>query len=247
MTQKKEKVSNSNNNAELGKSIGELTDTETALLMGTVLGDSNIKKKASNWRIRILHKEENKDYVLWKRAKLARLCSTTKEPYKILQKRQGNEYPAYEFYTSTLPNFGPLRNLFYKPVVVLGPEGNPLMGPDGQVETKFKKLITQELIDKLPMNQLVLAAFYMDDGSVRNDCYAGKIASQGFQKEENLLFSSYLAKRGVDCTVVRHTTKGGQYYINLSANTFSRFIEIIEPTVREVPSMVYKLNELRKN
>lgn len=96
------------------------------------------------------------------------------------------------------------------------------------------------------MNPYVLAVLFMDDGSKRNDVYSGKLALQGFSKEEQELLIPYFDKWGVKVTVAKHTVESGQHYINISAKTFGRFIEIIEPIVKEIPEMEYKLNEARK-
>jgi hypothetical protein len=107
--------------------------------------------------------------------------------------------------------------------------------------------IPPDFIQNLPMHPLVLASFYLDDGSVRDDCYAGKLATQGFSQTENQLICDYLKKWGVQGNVVRHTVASGQSYIRLPAKTFGTLIEIVEPFVRQIPSLIYKLNESRKN
>jgi hypothetical protein len=56
----------------------------------------------------------------------------------------------------------------------------------------------------------------------------------------------YLRKFNIDCHVVKHTEISGQWYITIPAHTFGQLISVIEPFVKEVPSMIYKLNELRK-
>ena len=60
---------------------------------------------------------------------------------------------------------------------------------DGTV--KDIKTITPELLDFLPVDPMVLAVLFMDDGSARNDCYAGRIALHGFSYDEQLLFHDY--------------------------------------------------------
>jgi len=113
-------------------------------------------------------------------------------------------------------------------------------------QIRYVKTITQNLIDKLPMHPIVLAAFFMDDGSVRNDCYSGKFATQGFSLEENHLLSQYFKKWNINTKVVAHVKSQNQYYLTVPAATFGTLVEIIEPIVREVPSMYYKLNDINK-
>ncbi len=86
--------------------------------------------------------------------------------------------------------------------------------------TTFVKTITPELIDKLPMNPLVLTTFFLDDGSVRDDCYAGKLATQGFSKEGCELLREYFLKWNINCNVVKHTKESQKHYLSIGASTF---------------------------
>lgn len=112
---------------------------------------------------------------------------------------------------------------------------------------KYIKTITPELIDKLPMSPYVLVTLFLDDGSIRNDCYAGKLATQGFTEPEQQLLRLYFLKWGIDCKVNLHLEVKNQYYLTIPATSFSRLIEIIEPIIiNEIPSMSYKLNADRR-
>ena len=83
----------------------------------------------------------------------------------------------------------------------------------------------------------------MDDGSARNDCYAGNLATQCFPLEEHHLLKDYLKKWDINCNIVKHSKKSGQYYLYIPRQAFPRLVEIIEPTVSEIPDMVYKLKK----
>jgi len=206
------------------------SETEKAVLMGSLLGDSTLQKRGENsFRYQVAHGIQQREYVMWKYSKLSRLCQTTQPPREITNRRG---QVSCEFYTSSGLYLKDLYDLFYK--------------QDLQNRNRFIKTITPELILQLPMNPIVLAVLFMDDGSVRNDCYAGKIATQCFSLEENNLLKDYLKKWGVDINIVRHTQASGQYYISIPSRSFPKLVEIIEPTVREVPVMVYKLNEVNR-
>lgn len=208
-----------------------LSATEKAVLYGSLLGDGSLIKRGNSYRYNIEQGEEQKTYVEWKYAKLGRLCQTTQPPKKVTSKKG---FVSYLFHTSSGLYLKELYDLFYK-------KKTPYLNGSLYVKT-----ITQQLIDELPMNPIVLAVLFMDDGSVRNDCYAGKIATQCFLLEEQHLLSTYLKKWGIDCNIVKHTKETGQFYISIPAKSFGRFVEIIEPTVLEIPVMSYKLNQLRK-
>ena len=220
----------------------QLTETEKALIMGTLLGDGTMIKRGNSYRLRIAHGIKQKNYVLWKRKQLENLCETTQDP---VIKTDQKGYQTVEIYLTSGEYLKEIFHLFYKEQ------------PNDNDNDKYRKTITPELIEKLPMNPLVLAVFFMDDGSVRSDSYAGKLATQSFcffllskkkqgNKEENELLCSYLKKWNIDCNVVFHSREKNQYYLAIPAKSFGVLVKEIESIVREIPEMCYKLNYQRK-
>jgi hypothetical protein len=201
-----------------------LSDIQYALIMGTLLGDGHLNKRGNSFRLKIEHSIKQKDYVHWKYNILKNLCTTTKGPYE-----SENSGTTVLFYTSSGKYLEEIYHFFYKI--------NPSTG-------RYKKTITPELIENLPLHPLVLTAWFLDDGDVRSDCYAGKLATQGLTKEECLLLCNYLQKWGIEAKVVTHVRTKNQYYISLPAKNyaFGTLIEQIEAYVKTVPGMQYKLN-----
>jgi len=216
--------------------IEPLTVEERALIMGTLLGDAHLQKRGpKSYRLKIDHSIDQADLVQWKYRKLQRLCQQTQEPKETTDKKG---YKGLEFYTSSGVYLAEFHELFYE--YRKAKTGEKMV---------YVKRVTQKLVDNLPTHPLVLATFFMDDGSVRNDCYAGKIATQGFSLEDCHFLSQYLDKCGVHGSkIVRHSKKSGQYYLSLPAKsgTFEKLILMVEPIIREVPGMIYKLNEACK-
>jgi len=216
------------------KIMVKLTNEEKAVLIGGILGDEIIVKRDGSYRYRVQHSSGQAEYVHWKRRKLKSKCTRTQPPKNYPTTREGGDskgrYEVTEFYTDSGMYLKEIHDLLYKKL------------PNG----RYRRTITKETIDHLPVDPLVIAVWYMDDGSIRNDCYAGKISTQGFTYEENELLCDYLRKFNIDCHVVKHTEVSHQWYITIPAHTFGQLISTIEPFVREVPSMIYKLNELRK-
>lgn len=186
-----------------------------------------MRKQGQSYKLKIAQGIAQADYVDWKYKYLKRLCQTTQPPKEEIYKsgKKG------KFFCTTSGKYlKDTYDLFY------------IQDANG----KMVKTITQKLIDSLPMHPLVLATFYMDDGSVRKDCYSGKLATQGFKtKHESELICQYLAKWNVKGTVAAHDLKKDQYYVNLSTETFGVFIDIVKPYIDEVPVLIYKLNEDR--
>ncbi|ERL60644.1 LAGLIDADG DNA endonuclease family protein [Piscirickettsia salmonis LF-89 = ATCC VR-1361] len=206
--------------------VVQLTTEEFSLIVGSLLGDAHIQKRKGSYRLKFTHGATQKAYLTWKYNKLRRFCTTTQGPTSAVDKKG---YETFTFYTSSGQWLEPIHRLFYE-----------------NVDGKYVKKVTQKLIDSLPMHPMVLGTWYMDDGSIRNDCYAGKIATQGFTKEENEQLFKYLNKWGILVKVVKHIEKKNQYYISIPASSFGKLVEVIEPIVREIPVMVYKLNDSNK-
>lgn len=227
--------------------IIELTDDERAIIIGTLLGDAHLQKRSNSYRFKIEHGIKQKKYVWWSYEKLKRLCDTTLPPKTVFSARRKavslvkNNTEVDEntdttnatvvFYLKSGSYLAEIHALFYKQ----------------NDEGKYVKRVTPELIEKLPMNPLLLTTWFLDDGSVRNDCYAGKLAIQGFTKEENELLSGYLKRWNIIAKVNVSNLEKQQYYLAISAKTFGNLVSVIETILRtEIPSMVYKLNDERK-
>lgn len=208
-----------------------LTDYEQALIMGTLLGDAHIQKRKGSYRLKIEHGIDQKAYVFWKHEKLKRFCTTTQPPKTMISKK-GLQYSTVVFYTTSGKWIEEIYHLFYKAAALK--------------TGRFVKTITPELIEKLPMMPILLAVFFMDDGNVRNDCYAGKLATQGFKLDANHLLCSYLLKWNIEGKVVPHIKSKNQYYISIPAKSFGNLVMQIEPIVNEIPEMKYKLNDQHK-
>lgn len=185
-------------------------------------------------RLRTIEQEQ---YVLWKHEQLKRLCQTTQLPKKTIDNKG---YECLEFYTSSGEYLQSFHELFYEPV--------ENVDKNGKKKVTYVKTITKKLIQKLPMHPMVLATFFMDDGSVRNDSYAGKLATQGYTEAENYLLCEYLAKWGIEACVVKHTEESGQFYITIPASNdaFGKLVRVVSPIVNQIPDMFYKLNENRR-
>lgn len=82
-----------------------------------------------------------------------------------------------EFYTSSGIYLKKYHDLYYTTTTVnvtpIEPEyqDSPTVKEKGKRRQSVKE-ITPKLIEALPMHPLLLTTLWMDDGSVRNDCYA---------------------------------------------------------------------------
>jgi hypothetical protein len=209
------------------------TSTENAILFGTLLGDAHLNCRGENsYRLKVEHSTKQWDYCQWKRTKLMRLCQKNKDVHVVSSKGKAD---TCMFYTDSNVAYKPIHQLFYT------------QKPNSKGKQTYVKTISPELIAAMPKDPLVLACFFMDDGSVRNDAYSGKIATQSFSKVEHELLQTYvLDSFGVKLDIICHIRAKEQYYFSIPASQFPKFVDVISPILEEVPSMKYKVNKARK-
>lgn len=235
------------------QTIINITPDQDALLWGTMLGDGTISVRSpiswenrvmtvntpTTYRVKIEHSLEQSDYVMWKYNILKPLCGDCQGPVKVKHSSKERTTYALMFYTKASPIYHEMHKMLYEP--------NLAKTKPSRAISNYTKVIRPELIERLPMDPLVLASWYMDDGNARGDCDAGKLATQGFTLEDNKLLLTYLQKWGLDATITLHSAKKSQYYISFPAKgkVFRKFVDIISGRVNEVPGLAYKLNRLR--
>nr|ACL80127.1 endonuclease-like protein [Flabellia petiolata] len=200
----------------------ELTLTEHSIILGTLLGDGYLQKRAQKARLRICHSIKQKQYVDWKYQQLIRLCQRTQSPY-LTTVRLGK---TYSFTTQSEKILLKYHSLFYK--------------------NDIKKITTQ-LIDYIK-EPLSLAVWWLDDGNARNDCHAGRLATQAFSLEEHKILQQLLFQNfKIQTNIVKHSSKKKQYYLYIPSQYFSQLINKIQIYVQQIPTMQYKLGKPRND
>lgn len=243
-----------------------LSEDEEAIFLGNLLGDGHIQKRGNSYRTKIQHSKSQEDYVLWKYEKLKRLCEGNRPPKSVATKQgQSNVL----FYLRSGYYLEKYHNLFYDSYIWTPPqkkggspkfsglrsfEGKPFLSEKlievSSPKVRYRKVIRQTLIEYLPRNPLVLAVWFLDDGSCRKDVFGGRIATQGFSKEEQHFLQSYLKEGfGIQTQLVLHSRLKDQYYISIPSKNghFSRFVDLIKPIVAEIPSLNYKISNPRND
>ncbi|OGM32501.1 hypothetical protein A2803_03480 [Candidatus Woesebacteria bacterium RIFCSPHIGHO2_01_FULL_44_21] len=123
-----------------------LSETQKAVLVGTLLGDGAIKLHGKNARLHIKHSRNQLPLVLYKYFVFANFISMD---VNVFEQRVGKkDYKFAEFVTHTHPEFTAYYDLFYP---------------------SFKKIVPAN-INVLLSNPLSFAVWIMDDGSAE---YAG--------------------------------------------------------------------------
>jgi len=228
-----------------------LTEEEEAVFFGNLLGDGHVQKRGNSFRSKIEHCFEHEEYVLWKYQKLKRLCENNHLPKKTITKKKTE---SSLFYLKSGKYLGKYHTLFYESYIRENNElENDLMAQyigvaeltetNLKEEIRYRKVITETLIEALPKNPLVLAVWFLDDGSRRDDVFSGKLATQGFTKDEQKLLQDYLQMAfGIKTNLVLHSKAKSQYYLSIPARNkqFSNLVDIIEPLVKDIKCMQYK-------
>lgn len=209
-------------------SLADLSDTERQVLYGTLMGDAHLQKRGQSYRVKVNHSAAVSEYVDWKYDKLRRLCPTTQPPKLV----KNGKYLEYEFYLSSSDIYEELHRLFYQPI-------------DNNGKISYVKTITPELLKNLPKGPLFIASWYMDDGSKRNDSFAGKLATQSYSPEEHILLKDYFQEvYGWKVNTPWHIKAKNQKYIGIPAETFPKLYDYLFAIIEnEVPIFMYKLNK----
>lgn len=206
-----------------------LTKDEKSILFGTWLGDGHIQKRNTSYRTKIHHGYKQYDYVLWKYERLKRLCTKTSIPKKTVNKKN---IISYYFSLNSGSYLKEYHELFYKK----------------KSNLNYRKSITLDLINVLPQDPLFLAVWYMDDGHIRTNAFSGKLGTYAFSKNEHFLLKDYLFDAfGINFNIVLASREKNQYYLSIPAknNNFKKFIDLIDPFVSQVPSLVYKTKKFK--
>lgn len=209
-----------------------------AVLIGLLLGDLHLQKSDSSTgkcRLRLSHERKQKDYMDWIHQFFLDWCKKTKPPYFEVNSKGYEEYLFYSEYREELIYY---HNLFYKKPVKPIPR------------KRFVKRLPEK-IDDLLTNPITLAFWFMDDGTKRTDCNAGRIATQGFSKEEqrklkDCLWKNFFIRVELDTW---HNKKGNEIYglsIPSTGGHFEKWCHLIRPFItKEVPQMKYKLQNTK--
>lgn len=217
------------------------TSREHAVIIGSLLGDGFMQRSTSltnKSRLRFCHSIKQKEYVDWKRTSLTRLCEKTQSS-KIVLRSRGNAaasempYEQYLFYTQYKTELAPYHTLFYKKKTLAS----------GKI--RYVKQVPINLSDYLT-DPLSLAVWYCDDGTLRKDCNAARIATQGFNYDEHLILQECLSTTfGIGSKIEswKSSSSSIPYYgLSIPARHFGSLREAVYSIVKkEIPSMLYKL------
>ena len=188
--------------------MGSLTQLQRSIIVGTILGDGYLRivPGRKNAFLEINHTFHQRDYVDWKFKMLESLCRSG----PVIRRGNGNRI-AYRFTTRQSGEISEIYKRFYQ----------------GR-----KKVIP----DDLYLDPLMLAVWYMDDGS---KCREGDVYlnTQQFDLIDQEKCRALLQQLEIETTLNKDKT---YWRIRIRKSSIVRFFSIISSYI--IPSMKYKLS-----
>jgi len=192
----------------MDNTVGSLTQYQLSIIIGSILGDGYIRKikGRKDAFLEINHSVKAREYVDWKYFALKNICKSPPKTRIIDETRT-----AYRFFTKQYSELSALLELFYK---------------------NGKKIIPSSLV----LNPLILAVWFMDDGSKsrKHDVYLNTQQFSMFDQKR-------LLKKLRDLGLKARINKDKKYYrIRFLKESVLKLNEIISPYV--IKSLRYKLS-----
>jgi hypothetical protein len=194
----------------------KLTKRQTAILIGTLLGDAFLQKTGTkNARLRLEHGSAQKEYLIWKAEAFGRLFPQKSTYLERVHPTSGATYGYWRAQSESTPTFGEWQRVFY---------------PDG------KKKIPEDISDLLD-DPLSLAVWYMDDGYYyerdRNSyLYLGRVSRTEAERAQSAIADNF----NIHATVYDKKTKG--FALFFSVHETKNLIQLVEPFC--LPLFAYK-------
>lgn len=199
---------------EVKKSLA-LNDVQRSILVGTLLGDGHLETQdeGKTFRLRIEHQISQRDYLEW-------IYNQFKEwiPGIIRSRTRKNGYEYVLFDTYSHGAFRFYAQQFY--------EG--------------KKKHIPRLVKKL-LDPMVLAIWFMDDGSWKSDRHKTFIIhTVGYSREDLELVQTALKEKfGIETSL--HSQKKKYWRIYVKSISSEKFRKLIEPYTSHIHSMGKKM------
>tara|TARA_Y100000034_G_C6900437_1_gene416314 strand:+ start:2369 stop:3313 length:945 start_codon:yes stop_codon:yes gene_type:complete len=192
-----------------------LTEQQHDLVVGSALGDSNIRQRDRNCSFRVGHSKKQEKYLRWKYDLLKEFTNLL--PSWSKRKINNHIVETLNFSTLTHSVFNFYYKLFYK-------EG--------------KKTVTRKLLDMLTPRSL--AIWICDDGSFDNKQGYVVLCTNSFSlKEHNTIKKYFKEVWNLDPKIGFRDKK--YYYLRFKQNDTKELIKIISPFIPKF--MKYKIGE----
>ena len=193
-----------------------LTDLEHDLIIGSTIGDANVRQRNKNCMFRVGHTVRQKKYVEWKQGVLKHFNT---QGIKLRQRIiNGHLVNFYNFDINTHYVFNNYRKLFYN--------------------NEGIKRVTKEILDQV--NPRSLAIWLCDDGSYCRKQKNITFCTNSYTLEEHQLMKKWFQEKfNLSPTIGFRDNK--YYYLRFTKAETAKLVEIVRPFI--IPSMKYKIGE----
>lgn len=200
----------------------KITKDSRNLLIAMLLGDGTI---SNNYVFKLSHSIQQREYLQWKIDQLNKVGIKNNGLKSYISTTGYNEGKEVLYsQISIIPFIKLLRRIIYKPKKVLG---------------------NRKILNRLDAKGI--AIWYMDDGHInirkKKDRIYGfyiKIATC-LSKEENQIIINYF-KEVWNISFYQFSEGKGKYSLCCGTKEGMKFIEIVKPTISQIPSMTYKIH-----
>lgn len=206
-----------------------LSTRQEAIVLGNILGDGHLQlsPNTKTTRLRFNHSMSQNQYVTWQYKELDWLCDGVSPPKEIVEKQK---YHICRAYTAYRPELKPYHTLAYKATSL--------------PNRRFVKTIPENFSDYLK-NPETLMVWYLDDGTLRLDGGACRLATQSFTLQEHEILQDALWKNFSIKTVIESwSAEYPALYVPARGGYARDFVNLFSNTVlKEIPSMTYKIKK----
>ena len=204
------------------KNLLALSKDQQDVLVGTILGDGNIRILKKEAFLTVSHSEKQKDYVFWK-YNIFRNWVLTKPRKEVRQyyKNREKQLTSWRFSTISHSEITKYFNLFYP---------------------KNRKIVPSQ-IQSILISPLSLAVWYMDDGSRKPYGRGAFLHTESFSVSDQRKLIKGLKK---NFSIVARLSSAGLskgkrlFRLYITAKSFSIFRNLVLPYM--LPSMQYKIS-----
>ena len=192
----------------------KLSKRQTAIIVGSLLGDGCLEKRERGVRLRLDHGSRQKAYLFWKHKELQNISGKVLK-VNYYHKVHNKSYENYRF--STFSN--ELLNIYWHTFYA---NGKKIVPPD---------------INMLLNDPLALAIWFMDDGYKRNDCNALRLNTDSFSFDENVLLQEALKTNfGIETAIHK---KGRYWNLYIPERYAKAFVDLVQPFIHK--TLDYKI------
>lgn len=199
-----------------------LTDRQRSLIIGSILGDGNLRILKRHAFLTVSHSEKQKEYVWWKYKILQNwILTKPREEERRYNKDHTRSLISWRWSTMSHPILTQLYTLFYA-------EG---------------KKVIPDSIDSVLVSPFAVAIWYMDDGSRKPYGKGAFLHTESFSLDDQHKLIRCLQK---NFSITARLSSAGLWRnkrlhrLYITADSYVRFRTLLSPYI--IPSLQYKIS-----